>query len=468
MTPTYCPPPPRCGEAGAQLVPAGAGVLGVLSLTFACAALDNTKLVLAVPTLTREFGTATPAAAAAMHWIVEANLVVYASLLLLGGALSERYGARRMLLFGLAGFIAGSALSASAVSTLGLCAGRAAVGFGAALMVPASLAAVEQLFGGERRARAVAVWTASFAAAAAVGPLLGGVLLERSGWRALMLANLPFAALAALGVSVLVPRSLPRRAVPLDLLGTALGFAASVCTLSGLLGGGRLQAVAALGAGAALFGLFVLRARRARHPMLDPQLFTSPAFRSTLLVILLAYLAFSGSSFAVAQYLQVVRAHAPSTASVLNLPLPIAMLVGTLAAPRLARHAGPARALGSSLRVAVAGAVLAAGACFIRSDLGLCAALLPFAAGAGSAFASATQLILSSAPTERAGSAAAISETAFELGGVLGIALLGTRAVASFGERGAGVAFAGSALAFGVAALLGQRGARASFQHSGL
>lgn len=147
----------------------------------------------------------------------------------------------------------------------------------------------------------------------------------------------------------------------------------------------------------------------------------------TLVVILLAYLAFSGASFAVAQYLQVVRAHAPSVASWLNLPLPLAMLLGTLSAPRLSSRLGPGRVLGVSLRIALGGAVLVAIACCAQSDLGLCAALVPFAAGAGGAFANATQVILSLAPPERAGSAAAISETAFELGGVLGIALLGRR-----------------------------------------
>jgi MFS transporter, DHA2 family, multidrug resistance protein len=452
MTSSYCPSPtPVRREGGARRVLLRASLLGVLSLTFACVALDNAKLVLAVPTLARELG-ASPSAAAAMHWIVEANLVVYASLLLLGGALCERLGARRMLLVGLSCFIAGSVLSAAAASTPILCAGRAWVGFGAALMVPASLAAVEHVFGGRERARAVAIWTASFAAAGAFGPLLGAVLLERWGWRALMLGNVPFALLAVAGVSGLVPASLPRRAAPLDLLGTALGLGASVFTLLGLLGGVELpEAAAAIGAGALAFGALLLWERRARHPMLDPALFRSPAFRRTLLAILLAYLAFSGSSFAIAQYLQVVRAHAPSVASLLNLPLPLGMLFGTLSAPQLSRRLGPLPALGLSLRVALGGAVLAAAACFVQSDLGLCVALVPFAAGAGSAFANATQTILSAAPPERAGSSAAISETAFELGGVLGIALLGTRLGAASGALGASLALTGGALALGVA-----------------
>jgi DHA2 family multidrug resistance protein-like MFS transporter len=460
MTSTYCPTPPsRVDAAGASVQRWRAGLLGALSLTFACVALDNTKLVLAVPTLARAQFATSGAAAAALHWFAEANLVVYASLLLLGGALSERLGARRMLQIGLSCFTLGSLLSAFAGSVLGLYAGRVAVGLGAALMVPASLAAIEHLFGGPGRARAVAVWTGSFALAAALGPLLGGVVLERWGFPALMLINVPFALLALAAVSGLVPGSLPRRTAPVDVLGAVLGVAASVCTLSGLLGGQRgVTAALALGGGAALFSLLALWQRRARHPMLDPMLFRRPPFRWMLLVISLAYLAFSGSSFAVAQYLQVVRGHAPSTASLFNLPLSLSMLAGTLAAPRLFDRLGPARTLGVSLRLSFGGALGAAGACFVQSDVALCVALVPFAAGAGSAFASVTPLILELAPAERAGSAAAISETAFELGGVLGVALLGARLGTLSGPRGAGVALVSAALAFAVAAWIGRRG----------
>src|SRR5688572_13414378 len=147
-------------------------LLAAVSLSFACVAFDNTKLIVAVPTLVRELG-AHPAARLAVGWIVEANLVVYASLLLLGGALCERLGARRALLVGLSLFAVASAAAATSRSTWGLCAARALSGLGTALMTPASLAAVRFAFEGAARARAIAIWTASFAAAAALGPVLG-------------------------------------------------------------------------------------------------------------------------------------------------------------------------------------------------------------------------------------------------------------------------------------------------------
>jgi DHA2 family multidrug resistance protein-like MFS transporter len=363
-----------------------------------------------------------------------------------------------MLLGGLGLFAAGSVLGAAASSLAGLCAGRVLSGLGAALLVPASLSALEHVFGGAGRARAVSIWTASFGAAAALGPVLGGFLLERWGWRASLLGNLPLALLAALGVLELVPAALPRRAAPLDLLGAALGFGATLCVLVALLGGvGSGVQVLALGVGVGVYALLMFCERRARHPMLAPELFRQPAFRSILVVILLAYLAFSGLSFAVVQHLQLVRAHAPGVTSLLNLPLPLALLGGTLLAPRLVRHAGPGRALGLGLAAGLAGAVLIGVACFIESDVALCVAFVPFAAGAGSAFSNATVGVLASAPADRAGSAAAISESAFELGGVLGIALLGTRLGALPGAWGASSAALGAALALAVALLFSRR-----------
>jgi MFS transporter, DHA2 family, multidrug resistance protein len=451
------PPSPECGDVGEPSARRG-GLLAALSLSFACVALDNSKLVLAVPTLARELGADSPARAAALRWTVEANLIVYASLLLLGGALSERFGARRLLFAGLGLFAFGSALAAAASSLAGLCAARALIGLGAALLVPASLAALEHAFGGDGRARAVSIWTASFGAAAAVGPVLGGFLLERWGWRASLLGNLPFALLAIAAVRELVPAGQPGRAAPLDLLGVALGFGATLCVLVALLGGvPEGTQVLALVAGVGGYVLLALWQRRARHPMLAPELFRVPAVRSTLLVILLAYLAFSGLSFAVVQHLQQVREHSPAIASLLNLPLPLALLGGTLLAPVVMARAGAERALAIGLGAALGGALLIGVACAVESDLALCAALVPFAAGAGSAFPNATGRVLGAAPADRAGSAAAISESAFELGGVLGIALLGTRLGALPGARGASSAALGAALALAIALFVSRR-----------
>jgi MFS transporter, DHA2 family, multidrug resistance protein len=446
----------------------GGLLLGALSLSFACVALDNTKLTVAVPTLLRELGVE-PAARAAVGWIVEANLVVYASLLLLGGALSERLGPRRALLLGLSLFAAASGAAALARSTLGLCAARALVGLGTALMTPASLAALQHGFEGYRRARAIAIWTASFAAAAALGPVLGALLLERSGWRVLMLANVPVAAIAALGVLSQVSAGAPRRRAPLDLLGAALGL----CGTAGLMLAATLAAAsprAALAAGAtggAAYALLVAWQRRARFPMLERGLLALPAVRVALLISGLGYFAYAGLTFAVAVDLQLAREHSPRLASLASLPLPLGLLAGTLLAPRLVAWLGARRSLLGALALALSGA-LAVAVASQASDAWLCLALVPFALGAGASFPTVTELMLGAAPPERAGSAAAVSETAFELGGALGVALLGAASVAlsaggapiAGAAGGASRAALGAALALGVALLASARLAR--------
>ena len=439
-------------EALASLEPDPAGAAGrrspllaVLSLTFACVGFDNAKLVHALPTLTHSLD---PRALqpALSGWIAISSLIVYASLLLLGGALSERFGVRRVLVVGLGLFAVGSVAAAASGTLLALCAARAVVGVGAALMTPASLAAIKHASVDSERPRAIAIWTASFAAAAALGPVVGGVLLERWGWRSSMLANLPGAALALLGAVALVPGDWPRRVAPLDPAGVLLGLTGGVGAMLGLLGGiGRGAAALALAVGLGAYVLLLAWQRRNPHPMIAPVLFENRALRSALLVIVLSYFAFAGVSFASAQHWQLVRAHGPQTASLLNLPLPLALLAGTLLAPRHMARLGARRALWTSLGLALLGAVLVGIAFHGRSDLWACAALIPFAVGAGSAFPNATELVLSAVPEERAGAAAAVSETAFELGGALGIALLGAPAWTSAALPAASAAAAGAA-----------------------
>ncbi len=400
----------------------------VVSLAFACLSLDNTKLSAAVPTLIRAYGAD---AATLLKWVVEANLLVYASLLLLGGALSERFGPRRMLLLGLSVYGAGSLASAFAGSPELLLLTRGAMGIGGAFMTPATLATIKHTFPEDERARAVAAWTASFGIGAALGPVLSGVLLERGGLTAIMLVNLPVVGLAFVGALRCVPGNLPRRRVPLDLLGTLLAFSGTAALLFAILegsslgGGGRRVLLSAFSA-ALVYGLLLAWERKAENPLLDPALFREPRFPSALLVILLAYLAFSGVSFVLAQYLQVARGHHAFEAGLLGVPLALAMLGGTLLAPIAMQRSSPERALLASLLSAGIGAALLALASSASNDLLLCAAEVPFGAGAGGAFANATEMIMGSVAKERAGTAAAVSEGAFELGGVLGIALLGS------------------------------------------
>jgi DHA2 family multidrug resistance protein-like MFS transporter len=227
-------------------------------------------------------------------------------------------------------------------------------------------------------------------------------------------------------------------------------------------------ALAAGAAGALGWGLLAAWQRRARFPMLERGLLARPSFRVALLISALGYFAYAGLTFAVSVELQLARAHSPRLASLASLPLPLGLLAGTLLVPWLVAALGTRRALLGSLGVASSGALavaLAGGA----GDAGLCLALVPFALGAGASFPTVTELVLGAAPPERAGSAAALSETAFELGGALGVALLGATSVALTSSGGAAAGGAsraalGAALALGVALAAGATLTRATHE----
>ncbi|HEY0466484.1 MAG TPA: MFS transporter, partial [Polyangiaceae bacterium] len=356
--------------------------------------------------------------------------LVYASLLLLGGSLSERFGARRVLLLGLCGFGGASLVGGFAGWGYPLLAARACSGAATACMTPATLATLKRSFDDRERPAAIAIWTASFSVGAAAGPVLTGLLIARgAGLGALLLANIPPIALCAWGSLRLVPIDLPRPERRLDFRGAALCLSAAACALFAILAGpshGWLSpgvvSSAALAAGSLLWARHWLR--RARQPLIDLSLFSQPRFSKALLVIFLGYFAFSGVSFVVAQYLQLARAKTAFDSGLLTLPLAGSMLAGTLFAPRLMLRLRPERALAFSLCAALFGALLLARASDAQSDLLLCCALFPFGAGCGSAFANATELTLGFVSQERAATAAALSESAFEFGGVLGIAVL--------------------------------------------
>lgn len=393
----------------------------------ASVALDNSKLLAALPTLARM----THASPTLERWIVEASLLVYASLLLMGGSLSERFGSRRMLLWGLAGFGAASLAGALTSSLYWLILTRAATGACTACVTPATLATLKHSFDEAERPRAIAIWTASFGVGASLGPVLAGLLVTRGGVAAVLLSNLPPVALCFWGSWRLVSADLPRREVPLDWPGASLCLAAAGCLLFAILGGPTQGWLSAAIVGSALGGSICAFAaiawlKRAPHPLFDLTLFAQRRFSRALLVILLGYFAFAGVSFLFAQYLQIARAKSAFESGWLSLPLAGSLLVGTLLAPAMMLRFGTERALLVSLSVALAGAVALASASYGSSVALVCASLLPFGVGCGSTFANATELTLGSVPTERGGTAGALSESAFEYGGVLGVAGLST------------------------------------------
>lgn len=307
--------------------------------------------------------------------------------------------------------------------------GAACSGAATACVTPATLATLKHSFDDRERPTAIAVWTASFSVGAALGPVLAGLLVERGGLSIVFLANLPPLALCFWGSQRLVPSDLPRHDRPLDFRSAISCLIAAASLLFAILSGpihGFVSLTVAVCAGVSLLfaALAVRFLRLTEHPLLELSLFAEPRFVRALLVIFLGYFAFSGASFVLAQYLQLARAKAPLHAGIMTLPLTTSMLVGTLLAPRLLLRVGAERGLLYGLSAAFTGACLLAYGSHTRNDWLLCLALIPFGSGCGGAFATATELILGSVSHLRAATAAATSESAFEFGGVLGIAVL--------------------------------------------
>lgn len=421
---------------GAPAYPRRWPILGAIVLTVFVLALDNTVLNVALPTLATEL----QASASDLKWFVEAYVLVFAGLLLTGGALADRYGHRRLLLLGLGVFGAASLVSALADSAAGLIVGRALMGVGGALLFPATLAIIKHVFPDHERPRAVGLWIATAGVGAAAGPLLGGWLVEHVAWGAIFLINLPVVAVTGVAAWFLVPRTLPRRITPPDLVGTVLSIAGITALVFAIIeaperGWTSPAFLATLAAAVALLAAFAAWELRVVHPMVDFRLFRNASFGIASGSTVLNYFTIAGTSFALAQFLQFVQGYGPFEAGWRTLPLALAVLVAGVAGPSIIARIGPKP-------VVVGGLILAAGGFALLSTAGagadyatIAASLAFLGAGVGFSGTAASELVLASVPKERAGAASAVNETAIELGNAFGVAVLGTVLTAEYTRR---------------------------------
>ncbi|MEU7167838.1 MFS transporter [Streptomyces morookaense] len=403
-------------------------VLVVLCVSLLLVAVDATVLHVAVPAVTEDLRPG----AIQLLWIVDVYPLVCASLLILFGTLGDRVGRRRVLLLGYGLFGVASALAAFAGTAEVLIAARALLGAGGAMIMPATLSILRQVFPDRReRALAIGIWSAVAAIGAAVGPLLGGFLLEHFWWGSVFLINLPLMAVSLPVGRWLLPESTGDRNGPWDVLGALM----AACGLFGLVFGVKRIATAeplSLGTlvpaalGAALLVLFVRRQRRRTHPLVHLAMFGRPAFGTSVGCIVLAMLALVGLELVAAQYLQLVLGLTPLRTGLRLLPLTLAAMAAGLVGSRVLHRVGP--------RVMVAsGFALTAVAVLSLTALGsqdrpalmvVCFVLLGF--GLETTLFGAYESMLSEAPAECAGGAAAIGETSYQLGAGIGIALLGS------------------------------------------
>ena len=401
--------------------------LSVLSLAVFLLAVDGTVLSIAVPALS----AALEPTATQLLWIADIYSFTLAGLLVTMGNLGDRIGRKRLLLIGAVGFGIASALAAFSPTAEMLITTRALLGVAGATLMPSTLSIIRSMFVQARqRTTAIAVWGAMATAGAAAGPLIGGVLLEHFWWGSVFLINVPvMLVLLALG-SRLIPESRNPNPGPFDLLSAALSLAAImpiVYAVKDLAGGhaGVGAAVAGI-VGVTASVLFVRRQKRLAHPLIDVHLFGRPAFAGAVAANFLAIFSLSGLLFFLSQYLQLVRGFGPLDAGLRQLPLTLASVASAMLVGFLLARIGRGRLIGAAMLFAACGLgllVLAEGA---TNYPWLALALTVIGLGIGLALTLTIDAVVSAVPPERAGAASAVSETAYELGVALGIALLGS------------------------------------------
>ena len=348
------------------------------------------------------------------------------------GTLGDRIGRRRLLLIGAAVFGIASALAAFSKTPEVLILTRALMGVAAATLAPSTLSLIRNMFHDpHERTVAVSVWAMSYSVGAAIGPVVGGLLLERFWWGSVFLINIPVMLLLLAIGPALLPESRDSKAGRLDIASAALSLAAVLTVIYGLKriaeGGTAGIAMLSVAAGLSLAAAFVIRQAKLADPLIDLRLFRMPAFSTALAVNVLGFLTTFATFLFVAQYLQSVLGLTPLQAGFWSLPAALAFIAGSFATPAIVRRFDAAQVIAGGMLMTGAGFMILSQAPDAASQLYvLVAGQIVFSLGMTPVAVLNTDIVLSSAPPERAGAASALSETSFEFGAALGIALMGS------------------------------------------
>ena len=401
--------------------------LGVLSLSLVIIGLDNTILNVALPTLQREFH----ASASKLQWMVDSYLLVFAGLLLVFGTLGDRFGRKLALqtgvsIFGLASL--GALVADSAAQVIAV---RALMGVGAALIMPATLSIIANLFSGEERGKAIGIWAALAAVGIGLGPLAGGLLLEWFDWWSVFLVNVPFAAAALLLGIRFVPESRDPRPGSFDVPGAAL----SIVGLSGLLyaiieapdkGWTSGLVLGSLAASVVLLGVFLWWERRTSEPMLNLGFFRKPRFSVGTGAVSVAFFALLGGIFALTQYLQFAHGYSAIEAGAIMSPMALGLMLGAGSSSKAVRRLGTSRVVAIGLTgLAIA---LALTGLFTRETgaFSLAAWFFGLTLAMGWVMAPATEAVVGAVPAAKSGVASATNTVARMVSGALGVAIVGS------------------------------------------
>ena len=407
--------------------------LAVLCLSLVIVVVGNTVLNVAIPTLVRELD----ASNSALQWMVDSYALVFAGLLLTAGAIGDRFGRKGALTAGLVIFGGASAVAAFADSSGQLIALRAVMGIGAALIMPATLSILTNVFPPHERAKAIAIWAGLAGAGAAIGPVASGFLLEHFWWGSVFLVNIPLVAAAVVAGRVLVPRSKDPHPERLDPVGAGLSMVGLGVLLYGIIEGPThgWAAPATLGAllgGLAVLGLFGAWELRTEHPMLDLRFFRNPTFSSATAAINLVFFAMFGTFFLLTQYLQLVLGYGALEAGLRMLPMPFTMMVAAPSSAKFVERFGSRKVVSSGLLILGLGLLLLAQSDVDTPYWHLVLSIVTMAVGMGLSMAPSTTGIMASLPLRKAGVGSAVNDTTRELGGALGVAVLGSLLASKF------------------------------------
>ena len=407
--------------------------LGVIALPCVLYSMDLTVLNLAVPHISADLRPTS----SQLLWIVDIYGFVLAGLLITMGTLGDRIGRRRLLLIGAAAFGAASVLAAFSRSAGMLIAARAILGVAGATLAPSTLSLIRNMFvDPKQRTVAIGVWVTSYSVGGAIGPPLGGLLLDRFWWGSVFLIGVPVMLLLLVVGPKLLPEFRDPNAGRIDLLSASLSLAAVLLVIYGIKrfaqGTTGWWAAMSIVGGVAIGIVFILRQRRLTDPLIDLRLFRVRAFSTALAAYTLGTFVAFGLFLFTGQYLQLVLGLSPLRAGLCTVPTMGAFIIGSLLTPMIVRRVRPAMLMAAGLGVAALGFWIIGRVGVTSGLIALVTGSVVYALGLAPVFTLTTDIIVGAAPPERAGVAAALSETGSEFGGALGIAVLGSIGTAAY------------------------------------
>ncbi|CAB4606631.1 unannotated protein [freshwater metagenome] len=411
-------------------------ILTILCFGLLVIVLDNSILNVALPTIQKDLD----ASSSDLQWIVDSYTLVFAGLLLTAGSLGDRFGRRGALQVGFALFGIGSIASAMAMTSGQLIGTRAFMGIGGALIMPATLSIITNVFPPEERAKAIGAWAGVAGLGGALGPLTGGFLVEHFYWGSVFLVNIPIVIIGVLAGFFLIPTSKDPTAPRLDPIGAGLSIVGLAVLLFAIIeapgkGWGSAHTLVPGAIGIALLVAFAWWEKTTDHPMLDVSFFSKPRFSAAAGAITLVFFAMFGSLFLLTQYFQFVLGYSPLETGVRMLPFAAAMMVTAPLSARIADRVGTKITVAVGLGLVTVGLLSMTGLQADTPYLNIFWRLMLMSAGMGLTMAPATESVMGSLPLFKAGVGSAVNDTTRQVGGALGVAVIGSVLATTYGNK---------------------------------